>query len=112
VLGGAMMVLATIRFRKIALDIDAKEVRPGTGAWLDLIGKPQRHPNRAHSASGLQAPRCRNEAGAQRQGYVPLAGALDGRLGQGPVDDVGCAWLPPICHRSKRTGSNRSTASA
>jgi putative membrane protein len=36
VLGGAMMVLAIIRFRKIALDIDAKEVRPGTGAWLDI----------------------------------------------------------------------------
>ena len=36
VLGGAMMVLATIRFRKIALDIDAKEERPSTGAWLDI----------------------------------------------------------------------------
>ena len=36
VLGGAMMVLAAIRFRKIALDIDAKELRPGTGAWLDI----------------------------------------------------------------------------
>jgi putative membrane protein len=30
-LGGAMMVLAIIRFRKVALDIDAKEMRPGTG---------------------------------------------------------------------------------
>jgi putative membrane protein len=36
VLGGAMMILAIVRFRKIALDIDAKEVRPGTGAWLDI----------------------------------------------------------------------------
>jgi putative membrane protein len=36
VLGGAMMVLAIIRFRKIALDIDANEMRPGTGAWLDI----------------------------------------------------------------------------
>jgi putative membrane protein len=35
-LGGAMMVLAIIRFRKIALDIDANELRPGTGAWLDV----------------------------------------------------------------------------
>jgi putative membrane protein len=35
-LGGAMMVLAIVRFRKIALDIDAKELRPGTGAWLDV----------------------------------------------------------------------------
>jgi putative membrane protein len=31
-----MMILATIRFRKIALDIDAKELRPGPGAWLDI----------------------------------------------------------------------------
>jgi inner membrane protein YidH len=36
VLGSAMTVLAIIRFRNIALDIDAKEVRPGTGAWLDI----------------------------------------------------------------------------
>jgi putative membrane protein len=36
VLGGAMMVLATIRFRRIAYDIDAKEVRRSTGAWLDI----------------------------------------------------------------------------
>jgi putative membrane protein len=35
-LGGAMMVLAIIRFRKVALDIDAKEMRAGTGAWLDI----------------------------------------------------------------------------
>jgi putative membrane protein len=34
--GGAMMVLATIRFRKNALDIDAEERRPGTGEWLDI----------------------------------------------------------------------------
>jgi uncharacterized membrane protein YidH (DUF202 family) len=31
-----LMVLAIIRFRKIALDIDAKEPRPGTGAWLGI----------------------------------------------------------------------------
>jgi putative membrane protein len=36
VLGGAMMVLATIRFRRIASDIDAKEARRSTGAWLDI----------------------------------------------------------------------------
>ena len=35
-LGGAMMVLATIRFRKAAKDIDAKEMRPGTGARIDI----------------------------------------------------------------------------
>jgi putative membrane protein len=37
VLGGAMMVLAALRFRKTALDIDAKEVRLGPGARLDVI---------------------------------------------------------------------------
>ena len=36
VLGGAMMVFAAIRFRKTALDIDAKGVRPGPGARLDI----------------------------------------------------------------------------
>jgi inner membrane protein YidH len=44
VLGGAMMVLAAIRFRKTALDIDAREMRPGTllditlAALLFLLG--------------------------------------------------------------------------
>jgi putative membrane protein len=37
VLGGAMMVLAAVRFRKTTLDIDAKEVRPGPGTGLDII---------------------------------------------------------------------------
>ena len=37
VLGGAMMVLAAVRFRKTTLDIDAKEVRPGPGTGLDVI---------------------------------------------------------------------------
>ena len=36
VLGGAMMVLAAIRFRKTTLDIEAKELRPGPGARLDV----------------------------------------------------------------------------
>jgi putative membrane protein len=36
VLGGAMMVCAAIRFRATAFDIDAKEVRPGPGARLDI----------------------------------------------------------------------------
>jgi putative membrane protein len=36
VLGGAMMVLAAIRFRKTALDIDAREMRPGPGTLLDI----------------------------------------------------------------------------
>ena len=36
VLGGVMMVFAAIRFRKTALDIDAKEERPGPGARLDF----------------------------------------------------------------------------
>ena len=31
VLGGAMMVLAAVRFRKTTLDIDAKEMRAGNG---------------------------------------------------------------------------------
>ena len=34
VLGGAMMVLAVLRFRKTTLDIDAGEVRPGPGTRL------------------------------------------------------------------------------
>ena len=37
VLGGAMMVLAAVRFRKTTLDIDAKEVRLGPGTQLDII---------------------------------------------------------------------------
>ena len=37
VLGGAMMVLAAVRFRKTTLDIDAKEVRLGPGTGLDVI---------------------------------------------------------------------------
>jgi putative membrane protein len=37
VLGGAMTVLAAVRFRKTTLNIDAKEVRPGPGTGLDII---------------------------------------------------------------------------
>jgi putative membrane protein len=37
VLGGAMMALAALRFRKTTLDIDAKEVRLGPGMQLDVI---------------------------------------------------------------------------
>jgi putative membrane protein len=37
VLGGAMMVLAAVRFRRTTLDIDAKEVRLGPGTGLDII---------------------------------------------------------------------------
>ena len=37
VLGGAMMVLAAVRFRKTTLDIDAKEIRPGPETGLDII---------------------------------------------------------------------------
>jgi len=37
VLGGAMMVLAALRFRKTTLDIDAEEVRLGPGTGLDVI---------------------------------------------------------------------------
>ena len=36
VLGGAMMVFATMHFRKTTLEIDAKEVRPGPGTRLDI----------------------------------------------------------------------------
>ena len=36
VLGGVVMAFAAIRFRKTTLDIDAKEVRPGPGEWLDI----------------------------------------------------------------------------
>ena len=36
VLGGAMMVLAALRFRKTTLAIDAKEVRLGPGTRLDI----------------------------------------------------------------------------
>ena len=35
-LGGAMMSLAAVRFRKTARDIDDEEVRPGTGAQMDI----------------------------------------------------------------------------
>ena len=36
VLGGVVMAVATIRFRKTTRDIDAKEARPGPGEWLDI----------------------------------------------------------------------------
>ena len=36
VLGGVMMALAAVRFRKTALEIDATEVRPGPGTRLDI----------------------------------------------------------------------------
>ena len=36
VLGGVMMALAAIRFHKTTVEIDAKEVRPGPGALLDI----------------------------------------------------------------------------
>ena len=34
--GGVMMVLATVRFRRTARDIDSKEIRPGTGERMDI----------------------------------------------------------------------------
>jgi putative membrane protein len=37
VLGGATMILAIIRFRQTALDIDSKDTRPGTGDRIDVI---------------------------------------------------------------------------
>ena len=36
-LGGAVMVLAAIRFRATARDIDRSETLPGTGTRLDLV---------------------------------------------------------------------------
>ena len=36
VLGGIVMALSAVRFRKTTLDIDAKEERPGPGARLDI----------------------------------------------------------------------------
>ncbi len=36
-LGGAVMILAAIRFRKTAQDIDRSEDLPGTGTRLDLV---------------------------------------------------------------------------
>jgi uncharacterized membrane protein YidH (DUF202 family) len=36
VLGGVVMALAAVRFRKTTLEIDAEEVRPGPGTWLDI----------------------------------------------------------------------------
>ena len=36
-LGGATMVLAIIRFRHTALDIDSAETRPGSGDRMDVI---------------------------------------------------------------------------
>ena len=37
VLGGATMILAIIRFRQPALDIDSEDTRPGTGDRMDVI---------------------------------------------------------------------------
>ena len=37
VLGGATMILAIIRFRQTALDIDSENTRPGTGDRMDVI---------------------------------------------------------------------------
>ena len=36
-LGGLMMLLAAISFRKTALDIGSVDVRPGTGTKMDLV---------------------------------------------------------------------------
>ncbi len=36
-LGGAMMVVATMRFRQVAKDIDAADVRPGRGTRMDVM---------------------------------------------------------------------------
>ena len=36
-LGGAVMVLAAVRFRRTARDIDSPETLPGSGARLDLV---------------------------------------------------------------------------
>ena len=36
VLGGVVMALAAVRFRKTTLEIDATEVRPGPGTRLDI----------------------------------------------------------------------------
>ena len=35
-LGGAMMVVATMRFRQVATDIDAADTRPGRGTRIDV----------------------------------------------------------------------------
>jgi len=35
-LGGAMMVVATMRFRQVATDIDAADTRPGRGPRMDV----------------------------------------------------------------------------
>ncbi len=37
VLGGATMILAIIRFRQTAFDIDSEDTRPGTGDRMDVI---------------------------------------------------------------------------
>jgi putative membrane protein len=37
VLGGVTMIMAIIRFRQTALDIDSKDTRPGTGDRMDVI---------------------------------------------------------------------------
>ena len=51
----------------------------GRSSRATLIGEPQRQPNPAYSACGLQAPRCRNEAGAAGSGNTerPLEPAGD-----------------------------------
>ena len=36
-LAGAMMVVATIRFRQVGRDIDASETRPARGSRLDIV---------------------------------------------------------------------------
>lgn len=36
-LGGAVLVLATVRFCTNARDIDSKDVRPGTGTKMDVL---------------------------------------------------------------------------
>lgn len=37
VLGGAMIVVATLRFRQVGRDIDAAETRPARGNRLDIV---------------------------------------------------------------------------
>jgi len=57
-------------YRRAADDHDQgpAQLTIGRGSRVTLIGEPERQPYRAYSARGIQAPRCRNEAGAARSG--------------------------------------------
>jgi hypothetical protein len=89
-----------------------KGVDTWTNSWL-YPGVEERSGNNglgfAEKAAVWSAARSgRQTLVRQRQGNVALTGAPAASVRVQSTTSR-CAWLPPICHRSKRTGSSNST---